>query len=83
MKRMAVVFEEPTGFYYCSDDLGYLDARGRGFPTKKAAMTAAYEAGFTHARGSGTYKSGATILSQVPTASEWEVEHNRVNSYYV
>lgn len=76
MKRIARVFQEPTGlFHYCDERLPYLDARGMGFSTKRQAMEAAYMAGFTHACGSGTYRSGATICSQVPSARALQDDH--------
>ena len=40
----AYIFEESTGlFHYCDDALGYLDARGQGYQTKKEAKDAARE----------------------------------------
>ena len=59
-KRIARIFEECTGqYHYCDDALPYLDARGRGYTTKRQAMLAAYDAGYTHGRGSGVYRDGA------------------------
>jgi hypothetical protein len=62
MMKMARVFEDVGGYYVCDDNLDYLDARGRAYPTKAAAMRAAADAGYTHARGSGTYHNGTTTL---------------------
>ena len=77
MKKVARVFEECTGkYHYCDDALPYLDARGKAFDTKRQALEAAYMAGFTHAVGSGTYRSGATILSQVPQVADFRAEHD-------
>ena len=76
MKKTARIFEEATGkYHYCDDRLPYLDARGKGFDTKRQALEAAYMAGFTHAVGSGCYKQGASILSQVPSAKAFQQEH--------
>ena len=77
MKRLARIFEECAGkYYYCDDRLPCLDARGKGFTTKKQALEAAYMAGFTHAVGSGTYRSGATILGQCPSAAAYQDDHD-------
>ena len=55
--RIARIFEECTGLYHiCDDSVDYLDARGRGYRTKMEAMQTAKDAGYTHARGSGTYR---------------------------
>lgn len=52
--KVARVFQENTGkYHYCSDELDYLDARGQGFSSKAKALTAAHNAGYTHAIGSG------------------------------
>ena len=77
MKKVARVFETSTGkYHYCEDNLSSLDARGKGFDTKRQAMEAAYMAGFTHAVGSVTYRQDvSTILSQVPQAIEFQREH--------
>ena len=82
-KRIARVFREPTGlYYYCSDDLPFLDARGTGAHTKRAAMENAYAAGYTHAVGSGTYARGIrTILSQVPSARAYQADHEWAQAY--
>ena len=75
MKKVARVFEECTGkYHYCDEALPHLDARGKAFDTKRQALEAAYMAGFTHAVGSGTYRSGTTIISQVPHAIKFQAE---------
>ena len=67
MKRIARIFEECTGLYHiCEDVLDCLDARGRGYKTKIAAMRAARDMYYTHARGSGTYHgNNLTDLSKL------------------
>lgn len=55
-KIVARIFEDIGGYYICDDDLDYLDAGGHAYPTKAAAMRAAYYMEYTHATGSGTYK---------------------------
>lgn len=38
-KKIAYVFQECTELYhYCDDDLGYLDARGRGFKSVRELL---------------------------------------------
>lgn len=64
-KNVARIFADVGGYYVCSDDLDYLDARGYAHQTKAEAMRSAYESGYTHAIGSGAYKQGATIASQI------------------
>lgn len=70
---MARIFEDVGGYYICDDSLDYLDARGNGYDSKAAALRAAYAAGYTHAIGSGAYKQGASILSQV-AVTDWDRE---------
>ena len=78
MKRVARIFEESSGKYHvCDDALSYLDARGAAYNNKREALEGAYRSGYTHAVGSGTYKSGATIRSQCPAAARWQAEHER------
>jgi len=55
-KTIARIFQEPTGLYHVCNDAGPLDARGTGHRTKAEAMRAAARDGYTHARGSGTYR---------------------------
>ena len=84
MKLVSRIFEESTGKYHiCDDLLPYLDARGGAYTTKGEALLAAYCAGFTHAVGSGTYRSGATIRSQLSAVavSMWQREHERAQAY--
>lgn len=64
-REVARIFEEVDGRYYvCDDGLSCLDARGYGYRTKAAAMRAAADAGYTHARGSGTYRGNK--LTRLP-----------------
>lgn len=35
------IFEEADGWHYCDNALPYLDARGKGYPSKAAALRAA------------------------------------------
>lgn len=35
------IFQEADGWHWCEKNLGYLDARGRGYPSKAAARRAA------------------------------------------
>lgn len=37
-RKVARVFEDIGGFYYCNASLGFLDTRGRGFKTLRAAL---------------------------------------------
>lgn len=37
-RKVARVFEDVGGFYYCNASLGFLDARGRGFKTLRGAL---------------------------------------------
>ena len=63
-RLVALIFIEPTGLYHISaKDLGYLDARGKGYPTKMAAIMAAARLGYTHASGSGTYWRGERSIA--------------------
>ncbi len=56
-KNMARIFEDTDGYHVCSDDLDYLDARGYAHKTKASALASAYEQGYTHATGSGAYRT--------------------------
>ncbi len=53
-KKIVRLFLDIGGYYLCDDALDYLDARGRAFPTKAAALRAAREDwrrdGYTHAK---------------------------------
>jgi hypothetical protein len=60
--KTARIFEDIGGYFVCCDYLDYMDASGAGLPTKAAAMRAAHSEGYTHARGSGTYRPGLTRL---------------------
>lgn len=54
--KIARIFRHEDGLIYiCDDSAPTLDARGEGFTTKAAALRAALEFGYTHAKGSGTY----------------------------
>jgi hypothetical protein len=64
-KPTARIFEDVGGFFYvCDDALPYLDTRGRAYPSKSAALIAAWESGYDRAVGSGCYRSGS-IRGQV------------------
>jgi hypothetical protein len=54
--KIARIFEDIGGYFICDDDDDILDARGYAHCTKAEAMRAAAEQGYTHARGSGTYR---------------------------
>lgn len=54
--KIARIFEDIGGYYICDDSLDYLDARGDPYEKKSHAMSAAKQYGYTHARGSGTYR---------------------------
>lgn len=60
-KIIARIFEDVGGYYVCDETLPYLDARGKGYRSKAQAMRAARLNGYTHARGSGTYRPGNTV----------------------
>ena len=63
-KSIARIFEDVGGYYICDESSEYLDARGCSYPTKSSAMRAAYDAGYSHACGSGTYKGNK--LTKLP-----------------
>jgi len=58
--KTARIFADVGGYYWCDDELDYLDARGKAHRTKADAQRAAKEAGYTHAVGSGSYGDGIT-----------------------
>ena len=64
LRRIARIFEDVGGYYICDDDQDYLDTRGKAYPTKLAAMTAAASGpdAYTHATGSGTYWPGVRSI---------------------
>jgi hypothetical protein len=80
-KTIARVFESVGGYYICADSLDYLDARGKAYPTKSAALRAAYRCGFTHAIGSGAIKQGKAITSQVRLDAQDRKEHTYSRQY--
>ena len=41
MKTRFIIFEEADGWHFSDKALDYLDARGKAFPTEKAAREAA------------------------------------------
>jgi len=53
---IARIFEDIGGYYICDDSLDYLDMRGSCSKTRAEAMRRAADCGYTHARGSGTYR---------------------------
>ena len=70
-KLTARIFADVGGYFVCDDGLDYLDARGYAHASKADALRAAYRKGYTHAVGSGCYRSGRSIASQIrPT--EWD-----------
>ena len=79
MSDTARIFETSTGgqYHICDDDLPYLDASGAGYANKRQALHGAYRSGYTHAIGSGTYRSGARITTQCPSARYWQQEHEQ------
>jgi len=77
-KLTARIFQEADGYYYvCDDALDYLDCRGCGYRSKAAALRGAYAAGYTHAIGSGAYKQGGSIPSQVAITDTERLDHAR------
>ena len=56
MKIARIYKHEDGGIYVCDDAPPGLDARGERFESKAAAIRAALDFGYTHARGSGTYQ---------------------------
>jgi len=64
--RVARVFEDIGGYYYCAEDLPYLDTRGRAFPSVASAIRSIRDGNthrenpFTHyVRGNVKRKIGA------------------------
>jgi hypothetical protein len=71
MTKTARIVEDLGGFYICDDALPYLDTRGKAYhmrgqayPSKSAALIAAWESGYDRAVGSGCYRPGS-ISGQV------------------
>jgi hypothetical protein len=64
--KTARIFEDVGGYYVCDDADDFLDARGRGYQTKAAALRAAWESGYDRAIGSGCYRPGK-ISTQIDT----------------
>lgn len=81
--KTARIFESTGGYYVCNEELDYLDARGPGYPTKAQAMRAAYESGYTHCTGSGSYKPMivARIASMINTRGLIQYEHDELDSW--
>lgn len=76
-KSTARIFSDVGGYYVCDSSLPHLDARGKRHSTKADALRAAYQAGYTHAVGSGCYRPGS-IAGQV-TLTQWDIaEHARI-----
>ena len=65
-RKVARIFSEADGYHVGDDKLDYLDARGKPFRTKAAAMRYALTNGYTHAVGSGTYWDG---IKTIPKAT--------------
>lgn len=55
-KLIARIFEDVGGYYVCSDSNEHLDTRGLAHQSKASALRSASQLGYTHARGSGTYR---------------------------
>ena len=66
--KTARIFEDVGGYYVCDDADDYLDARGRSYRTKAAALRAAWESGYERAIGSGCYRTGK-IASQIDVSA--------------
>lgn len=77
-KLTARIFGEADGWHVCDEGLDYLDARGVGHATKADALISAYSRGYSHAVGSGCYRSGRSIRSQM-RIPDW-AEAQRVQS---
>lgn len=54
------VFQEPTGFFFCDDAKGYLDARGTCYPDRETATAMAIELGRQAERYDGIEFLGVT-----------------------
>lgn len=54
--KIARIFEAEGRFFVCDDAAPSLSTKGGAFASKAAAMREARAMGYTHARGSGTYK---------------------------
>jgi hypothetical protein len=54
-EKVARVFEDVNGYYFCDNTEKCLDMRGTAHPTKISVMRAAYRAGYTYCTGSGSY----------------------------
>lgn len=61
-RKVARVFEDVGGYHYCDEGDGMLDARGAPSETKARALRLAWEAGYTHAVGSGTCWDGVRAI---------------------
>lgn len=55
MKKIAYIFADSGGFYFCDSSEDYLDARGPSYKNKTCAIRAASNYGYTH------YQCGNTI----------------------
>lgn len=47
-KTVARIIDMPSGYGISDDALDYLDERGPKYPTRRAAIAAARDAGYTH-----------------------------------
>jgi hypothetical protein len=62
-KKVAYIFQEPTGWYVCDDDCGFLDARGAQYRSKNAAIASlrdlvnSRQTDYTHYRTFGSNPS--------------------------
>ena len=55
MKKIARIFQDSNGFYFCDEAKEYLDTRGTAYRNKTCAIRASSNYGYTH------YKYGNTI----------------------
>ena len=75
-KNIAVIFQGTTGKYYIGREKAgrtYCHPRWPGFETKSTALHMAYQEGFTHATGSGSYAPQAVrAIRNLVVLEPWE-----------
>ncbi len=71
-KSIARVFADVGGYYVCDDSSNFLDTRGCSYRSKAQALRAAYESGYTHAVGSGSYRQNGSIRGQIRVTPKME-----------
>ena len=79
-KSTARIFEDVGGYFICDDTSDFLDARGTPHASKAEALRAAYQSGYTHAIGSGAYKQGKSIKSQISIPAWMERYHEEAKA---